>query len=129
MLNYIMGIDYFSCNYCQECKCEFHHCIVCEEDSICCDCVDSKWTADHVYNVISHNDKKIFICDDCLILSKKELDDLNELDQSIKDIILSFDLSYVVQKYKEERIRLQKQLSNLSHKYSKVIDEIYRREN
>lgn len=124
-----MGIDYFSCNYCQECRCDFDYCIVCEDDTICTSCIDSKWNADHLYNVITYNGKKIFICDDCLILSKKELEDLDELDQSIKDIILSFDLSLVVQKYKEERIHLQKQLSNLSHKYSKVIDEIYRREN
>jgi hypothetical protein len=47
-----MGGDFYQCDNCEECSCDFGQCFVCEEDAICLDCIETQKKRNTIYNVI-----------------------------------------------------------------------------
>ncbi len=81
-----MGCEYFECEECKECNCDFAICSFCENKTYkCLYCVEEMHHL--IYNVIFYsevNDKYgnlnyKFICDDCISI------DINDLYKNIKD--------------------------------------------
>lgn len=113
-----MGCDFFQCENCLECCCDFGYCSICEEQAICMDCIETQKKNNYIYNVIYCKDKNdkygnldyMYICDGCLLLLTEEQINQMDINKDIKEVLKNFNYELLLDKANEQKEKLENKL-------------------